>query len=73
MDSYIKSYNIPKTKQIATSLAQTGKSLYDGKDYASAEKAFRVAVPVLGDFGSITLYAKTLHRTGKKPDAVKFY
>ena len=73
VDSYIKSYGILKTKQIATSLAQTGKSLYDGKDYASAEKAFRVAVPVLGDFGSITLYAKTLHRTGKKPDAVKFY
>lgn len=73
VDSYIKSYNILKTKQIATSLAQSGKSLYDGKDYATAEKAFRVAVPALEDFGSITLYAKTLHRAGKKPDAIKFY
>ncbi len=73
VDSYIKSYNILKTKQIATSLAQSGKSLYDGKDYDSAEKAFRVAVPALGDFGSITLYAKTLHRVGKKPDAIKYY
>ncbi len=73
VDSLIKSYNILKTKQIVTSLAQSGKSLYDSKDYASAEKAFRVAVPALGDFGSITLYAKTLHHAGKKTDAIKYY
>lgn len=73
VDAYIQSYRILKTKQIVTTLAQIGKSLYDGKDYASAEKAFALAVPILNDFGSVTLYAKTLHRAGKKSDALKFY
>ena len=73
LDAYLQSYNILKSKEIATSLAQIGKSLYDSKDYASAEKAFKVAVPALGDFGSVTLYAKTLHRAGKKPEALKYY
>jgi hypothetical protein len=73
LDAYLKSYNILKTKEIATVMAQLGKSLYEAQDYASAEKAFRSAVPVLGDFGSITLYAKTLHRLDRKADALKFY
>ena len=73
LDAYLQSYNILKSKEIATSLAQIGKSLYDSKDYAGAEKAFKVAVPALGDFGSVTLYAKTLHRAGKKPEALKYY
>ncbi len=37
-------------------------------DPTPATRTFQVAVPALGDFGSITLYAKTLHRAGKKPD-----
>jgi hypothetical protein len=73
LDACLKSYNILKSKEIATSLAQMGKSLYDKKDYANAEKAFQVAVPALGDFGSITLYARTLHRAGKKTEALKYY
>jgi hypothetical protein len=73
VDAYINSYRILKTKQIVTTLAQMGKTLYDSRDYASAEKAFRVAVPVLNDFGSVTLFAKTLHRAGKKSDALKYY
>ncbi len=73
LDAYLKCYNILKTKEIATSVAQMGKSLFDKKDYANAEKAFQLAVPALGDFGSITLYAKTLHRAGKKPEALKYY
>jgi len=73
LDAYIKSYNILKTKQIATELAKLGKALYDGRDYASAERAFKIAVPILNDFGSVTLYAKTLHREGKKAEAVRYY
>ena len=37
------------------------------------QKAFSVAVPVLKDFGSTTLYAKALHRGGKKNEAIKYY
>jgi len=73
LDAYQKSYTILKSKEIATAMAQLGKTLYDNKDYANAERAFKVAVPVLGDFGSVTLYAKTLHRAGKKTEALKYY
>ncbi len=73
VDAYSNSYRILKNKQIATSLAQLGKSAYEAKDYGTAQKAFSIAVPVLNDFGSITLYAKTLHRAGKKNEAIKYY
>lgn len=71
--AYINSYNILKNKQIITSVAKLGKTLYDAKAYADAEKAFAAAVPILQDYGSITLYAKTLHRLSKKSDAIKYY
>jgi len=71
--AYINSYNILKNKQIITSIAKLGKSLYDSKAYADAEKAFATAVPILKDYGSTTLYAKTLHRLGKKSEAINYY
>jgi hypothetical protein len=73
VDAYLNSYRILKDKRIVTSLAQLGKSLYEARDYNTAEKAFQVAVPVLADFGSVTLYAKTLHRLNKKSEALKYY
>ncbi|NOR15039.1 MAG: hypothetical protein GQ544_04995 [Candidatus Aminicenantes bacterium] len=73
VDAYANSYRILKNKQIATSLAQLGKSAYEAKDYVTAQKAFSIAVPVLKDFGSTTLYAKALHRGGKKNEAIKYY
>jgi hypothetical protein len=73
VDAYSSSYRILKNKQIATSLAQLGKSAYEARDYGTAEKAFKIAVPALNDFGSTTLFAKTLHRAGKKNDAIKYY
>jgi tetratricopeptide (TPR) repeat protein len=73
VEAYSTAYNLSKNKQLATSLAQLGKSSYEAKDYATAEKAFKIAVPALNDFGSTTLYAKTLHRSGKKTEAVKYY
>lgn len=73
VDAYANSYRILKNKQIATSLAQLGKSAYEAKDYVTSQKAFSIAVPVLNDFGSTTLYAKALHRGGKKNEAIKYY
>jgi len=73
VNSYISSYNILKNKQIAVSLKKIGKSLYDRKSYSDAEKAFQIACQDLNDFASFTYYAKSLHRTGKKDLAVKYY
>lgn len=72
-DSYIKSYNILKNKQIANSLAKIGKALYDAKSYRDAERSLSIASAALKDFGSILLYAKTLHRNGKKQEALTYY
>jgi polyhydroxyalkanoate synthesis regulator phasin len=71
--AYINSYNILKNKQIVTTIAKLGQSLYEAKAYADAEKAFAIAVPVLKDFGTTTLYAKALHRQNKKTEALKYY
>ncbi len=73
VSAYINSYNILKTKAIITNLATLGKSLYEAKAYADAEKALKVASQVLNNFGTIKLYARSLHRGGKKSEAVKYY
>lgn len=71
--SYINSYNILKNKQIAGTLAKIGQALYNAKSYADAEKALKVASAALQDFGTIALYAKSLHRGGKKSEALTVY
>lgn len=73
LDSYISSYDILKNPQIVNDLKKVGKTLYDAKFYKEAEKAFKVAATTLKDYPSIFLYAKTLHRNGKKDDALKYY
>ena len=70
---YINSYNILKNKQIAADLAKIGQSLYNAKSYADAEKALKVASTVINDFGTVALYAKCLHRGGKKNEALVSY
>lgn len=71
--AYINSYNILINKQIAADLAKIGQSLYNAKSYADAEKALKVASTALREFGTIFLYAKCLHRNGKKNEALTFY
>lgn len=73
VDSYINSYNILKNPQIAKDLKRIGKSLYDFKSYKEAEKAFKVTASVLKDFASIYFYAQTLHRNGKREEALSNY
>jgi len=73
VDSYINSYNILKNPQIAKDLKMVGKSLYDFKSYKEAEKAFKVTASVLKDFASIYFYAQTLHRNGKREEALSNY
>lgn len=73
LTAYINSYNILKTKEIVKNLATLGKALYTAKAYADAEKAFKIAASASKDFGITVYYAKALHRTGKKAEALKFY
>ncbi len=73
LESYINSYNILKDPQIATALKKIGKNLYDYKFYKDAEKAFKITATALKDYPSIYLYAKTLHRNGKKDEALRYY
>ena len=73
LESYLNSYSILKDPQIANDLKRVGKNLYDFKFYKDAEKAFAITATALKDYPSIYLYAKTLHRNGKKDDALKYY
>ncbi len=73
LESYLNSYKILKDPQIAKDLKRVGKNLYDFKFYKDAEKAFQVAATALRDYPSVYLYAKTLHRNGKKDDALRYY
>jgi tetratricopeptide (TPR) repeat protein len=73
LNSYISSYNILKNKQIAQSVAKMGKALYNAKSYKDAEKALKFTSSLFNDFGNTYLYAKTLHRNGKKDDALNMY
>ena len=72
-DSYINSYNILKNKQITSNLKKIGKTLYDFKFYKEAEKAFKVSYEAQKDFVSCVYYAKSLHRNGKKNEALNYY
>jgi tetratricopeptide (TPR) repeat protein len=73
LESYINSYNMLKDPQIAAALKKVGKTLYDYKFYKDAEKAFKITATALKDYPSVYLYAKTLHRNGKKDDALRYY
>jgi len=73
LNSYENSYKILKNKQIANDIKKIGKSLYDFKFYAEAERAFQIACTALKDFPSCTFYAKTLYKNGKKDEALKYF
>jgi len=73
IDKYISSYAILKNKQIISELANLGKTLYDKKQYSDAAKAFKTANDVLNNFATTSFYAKALHRSGNKDEALKYY
>lgn len=72
-NAYIQSYNILKNKEILNILKKVGKELYDSKSFVEAEKVFKVTATTLNDYASIVYYAKSLHRNGKKSEALKYY
>ncbi len=70
---YIDSYKILNDKQILNNIRSVGRTLYDFKFYDEAEKAFLIVAEALKDFESYSFYARTLHRNGKKNEALKYY
>ncbi len=73
IENYITSYNILKNKQIISELAVLGKELYEKKQYSDAAKALKTANEVLNTFATTSFYAKALHRSGKREEALKHY
>lgn len=73
IDAYLSSYTILKNPQILSSIKKLGKSLYDAKAYADAEKAFKLAYQTTKDFDSTAFYAKSIYRNGRKEEALGLF
>jgi tetratricopeptide (TPR) repeat protein len=73
VDSYVNSYNILKNAQIMAAIKKLGKMLYDAKDYAGAEKAFKAAYTVSKDFDTTLFYAKALYRNSRNGESLQYF
>jgi tetratricopeptide (TPR) repeat protein len=73
IENYISSYNILKNKQIISELGSLGKKLYDNKQYSEAVKVFTPLNDMLDNFNTTLFYARALHRSGDKEEALKYY
>lgn len=73
LDAYLNSYTVLKNPQILSSIKKLGKALYDGKAYADAERAFKLAYQTSKDFDSTAYYGKCLYRNGKKDEALVLF
>ena len=71
IDSYLNSYNILKNAKIIAEIKKVGKTAYEAKAYADAEKAFRAAYQANPkDTESHALVARCLYNTGKTEEAL---
>ena len=73
VDAYVMAYGLLKNPQILAALKKTAKILYDGKNYADAEKAFRAAYSISKDHEAGTMLALTLLRAGKQDEALPLF
>ena len=73
VDSYANSYTILKNPQILASIKKLGKTLYDAKAYADAEKAFKAAYTATKDDTIAVFYAQSLYRNGKDAEALALF
>jgi len=73
VDSYASSYTILKNPQILASIKKLGKTLYDAKAYADAEKAFRAAYTATKDDAIAVIYAQSLYRNNKDAEALALF
>ena len=72
-ESYAQSYTILKNPQIMASLKKLGKTLYDAKAFAEAEKVFKVVAASTNDSDIDLLYAGALYKSGKVDEALASY
>jgi tetratricopeptide (TPR) repeat protein len=71
IDSYLNSYNILKNAKIIAEIKKVGKTAYEAKAYADAEKAFRAAYQANPkDTESHALVARCLYNAGKTEEAL---
>jgi hypothetical protein len=73
VDSYANSYALLKNPQIMASIKKLGKTLYDAKAYADAEKAFQTAYNVTKDNDIAIVYAQSLYRNDKEAEALTLF
>ena len=73
VDSYANSYTLLKNPQIMASIKKLGKTLYDAKAYADAEKAFHTAYTVTKDNDIAVVYAQSLYRNNKDAEALALF
>lgn len=73
VDAYANSYAILKKPQILGSIKKLGKSLYDAKNYAAAEAAFKAAYEATKDPEIGTIYAQSLYRIDKDAEALALF
>ena len=72
-ESYAASYAILKNPQIMASLKKLGKTLYDARAYAEAERVFKVVASTSKDPEIDLLYAGALYKSGKIDEALVAY
>jgi tetratricopeptide (TPR) repeat protein len=72
-ESFANSYTILKNPQIMASLKKLGKTLYDAKAYAEAEKVFKLVAASTKDPDIALLYAGALYKSGKIDEALSAY
>ena len=73
VDAYANSYAILKNPQILASIKKLGKTLYDAKNYAAAEAAFKAAYDATKDPEIGTIYAQSLYRSDKEAEALVLF
>ncbi len=73
VDSYLSSYSLLKNAQILAGLKKLAKTLYDAKDFAGAEKAFKAVYTVTKDHDSTLFYAKSLYRNNKNGESLQYF
>lgn len=73
VDAYANSYTILKNPKILASIKKLGKTLYDAKDYADAEAAFKAAYEATKDPDIGTIYAQSLYRSNKEAAALVLF
>lgn len=70
VEAYFSAYNILKDAQILAEIKKVGKALYDGGNFAEAEKVYRVIYATLKDGDSLSLLSRSLYKQGKTTEAL---